>query len=336
MERLERLLAQLSLFDCLRPDEMPRVAQRFEVRALRAGEALLVGGDATVARLAVLLSGRATLALGPEGDPTLRVPLVVGDRYGELPLLTGLTRRAEILAREDTELALLDRAGLDALLEELPVLGLPLADELSRELAARNDIVRELLEVHAEGMPAEALRECVAERKKALVRRATPVRRVSVRAIYTALVAQRGKEPHFWMLAGFLLSFGLARLVVFLILRYHLERQLFALVPGNDPNPMHVHHFNYGLVLVGLSGLAGLMPLGRRALRVLAFVFGLGCGLIFDEFALFWNLNPEYAQGLSLVAAAVAVTVLVQLVYFRRFWEALLRRAWMSREGGAQ
>jgi hypothetical protein len=86
-------------------------------------------------------------------------------------------------------------------------------------------------------------------------------------------------------------------------------------------------------VLIGLSGLAALFPLGRRALRTLALAFGFGCGLVFDEFALFWNLDPEYAQASSLYAAATATVVLVQLTWFRRFWAALGRRAWLAVRG---
>jgi hypothetical protein len=122
-----------------------------------------------------------------------------------------------------------------------------------------------------------------------------------------------------------------ARLVVTFILKFKLEKQLFALVPGTDPNPMHVHHFNYGLVLIGVSGLAALSPFARKALRSLAFTFGVGCGLVFDEFALFWNLNPEYAQTLSLEAAAIMLSLLVQLTYFRDFWAALARRVFHAR-----
>jgi hypothetical protein len=107
------------------------------------------------------------------------------------------------------------------------------------------------------------------------------------------------------------------------------------LVQGdNDPNPMHVHHFNYGMILVGLSGLAALFPFGRRALRLLAFAFGCGLGLIFDEFALIWNLNPEYAQSLSLIAAAIAAAILIQVTYFRAFWMALVRRGWFAVRSG--
>jgi hypothetical protein len=147
-------------------------------------------------------------------------------------------------------------------------------------------------------------------------------------------VVDRGAEPPFWATLGFLLSLSGARGEVALILKYHLEHQLFALVPGRDPNPMHVHHFNYGLVLIGAAGLAALFPLGRRALRLLAFCFGLGLGLVFDEFALFWNLNPEYAQPLSLYSAALALGVLVNLTWFRGFWLALGRQLWLRTGAG--
>jgi len=96
---------------------------------------------------------------------------------------------------------------------------------------------------------------------------------------------------------------------------------------------VHVHHFNYGLVLVAIAGLAALRPLGRRALRGLAFLFGAGAGLVFDEFALLWRLDPEYAQDLSLIAAAIAAAVLFQLVYFRAFWVAVARRGWLAARG---
>jgi len=90
---------------------------------------------------------------------------------------------------------------------------------------------------------------------------------------------------------------------------------------------MHIHHFNYGLILVCITGFLALSPTSRRSLRSLSMAFGFGCGLVFDEFALFWNLNPDYSQGLSLISAAIAFIVLVQLVYFRRFWVALGTRA---------
>jgi hypothetical protein len=258
--------------------------------------------------------------------PSLQSTLATGDRFGTFTLLTGYVRPFTLDAREDSTIATVDRAGFDALLDRYPAIALPLASELATELASRNDLVRQLLELHAEELPPEELRIAIEERRALHQRHGARVTRLSPRALFRRLVVQQGAEPPFWMLVGFLASLGGARLVVHLILKYKLEKQLFALVPGTDPNPMHVHHFNYGLVLIGAAGLAALFPLGRRGLRVLAFAFGLGAGLVFDEFALFWNLNPEYAQSMSLIAAATAATILVQLVWFRRFWGALAQR----------
>jgi len=340
MFALEDALGALSLFQALRPDEVARVAARFAVTSLAEGETMNLGSrDAgpADARMAVLISGRAELlVLAPfasGGDVTLTAKLEPGDRCGEMALLTTRPWVARLTARDPSTVAVLDRAGLDLILAEIPAIALPLVAELSRELARTDEIAREIEELHAEGLPAAELAEALGERRRALERRGARVTRSTPRALFRRTVVRRGAEPSFWMLSGFLVSLFVARLVVGAILHFGLEHELFALVPGHDPNPMHVHHFNYGLVLVGVSGITALFPVGRRALRALAFLFGVGCGLVFDEFAIFWNLDPEYAQRLSLVAAALMAALLVQVVYFGRFWQALFRRAWLAARG---
>jgi hypothetical protein len=275
----------------------------------------------------IVVRGHAIMTAVSAGQE-IRASRDAGDRYGDVSLVTGHARAVSFSAEEGkVELATLDRAGAEALLAEFPAIANPLATELAAELAVKNDHVRQIMELHAEGFPADQLAEAIEERRTALGRRAARVSRLSTRQLFSRLVVRKGAEPPFWMLVGFIVALAGARTVVALILKYKLEKQLFALVPGNDPNPMHVHHFNYGLVLVGAAGLAALFPFGRRGLRALAFTFGAGCGLIFDEFALFWNLNPEYAQGMSLIASAGAGAVLFQLVWFRAFWAAALRRS---------
>jgi CRP-like cAMP-binding protein len=331
---VEAVLAQLSMFEALRPDEIGRLAGRFQLETLAAGQTRTFAATPVEARMLVVVKGHVALEVdSPAG--TLHSQLEPGDRHGDIALLSGTLLPVRARAGEgEALLATLDRAGLDALLDEVPAIALPLASELASELRSRQDVARQLMELHAEGLPPEQLRAAVDERRRALSRRGARVVRMAPRALFRRLVVQKGAEPPFWMLAGFVVALAGARLTVFFILRFHLESQLFALVKtASDPNPMHVHHFNYGLVLVGLSGLAALFPFGRRALRVLAAAFGAGMGLIFDEFALFWNLNPNYAQEASLVAAAVATVVLVQLVWFRTFWGALAKRAWLTLRG---
>jgi hypothetical protein len=332
---LERVLGQVSLFEGLRPDEIGRIAGRFGVETVVPGVTRTFEATAEGARMVVVVRGHVALEVdAPAG--TLRSELEPGDRHGDLALLARTWHVVRVGAAGGGEavIATIDRAGLEAVLDDFPAAALPLAIEIASELRSRQDVERQLLELHAERLPAEELRAAVDERRRAIARRGARVVRTGPRALFRRLVVQQGEEPPFWMLVGFVLSLGLARLTVFLILHFHLEHQLFALVKDpRDPNPMHVHHFNYGLVLIGLSGLAALFPFGRRALRVLALAFGFGCGLVFDEFALFWNLNPEYAQSASLVAAAAAAAVLVQLVWFRRFWGAMGRRAWRTMWG---
>ena len=50
------------------------------------------------------------------------------------------------------------------------------------------------------------------------------------------------------------------------------------------------------------------------------------CAFWRELIALFWNLNPDYSQGSSLISAAIVGILLVQLTYFRRFWVAWVGR----------
>ena len=322
MQALETVLGSLSLFTQLRPDELGRVARRFELVELAVGARRAFAATVEEARMVVVVRGTLRLESG-----ALRAAVGQGDRCGEIELFTGRPRAIALTAERASTIALLDRAGLDAVLAEFPVVALPFATEIASELHATIDAARELAELHGEHLPRAQLAASLEARVRSHLRRSARVRRSSVKGLFERFVVQRGAEPPFWMLVGFIVALVAARAVVGLILHFGLEKQLFALVPGSDPNPMHVHHFNYGLVLIGLSGIAALFPFGRRALRVLSFVFGVGMGLVLDEFALFWNLDPSYKNA-HLTEAAIAAGVLLQLVYFRMFWAAVGRRAW--------
>jgi len=323
VEALEAALAAVSIFVHLRPDEIGRIARRCERVALARGASHQLGPDC--ARLVIVVSGSVDLTVESLAGE-VRSRMHPGDRFGDAALLTDSWRAAELRAHQPAQLALLDRSALTAVLAEFPAVALPLAAELASELRQRNDQVREVLELGAAGLPPDQLAASIRHYRRTLALRGAAVRRVSGGALFHRLVVDQGREPPFWALLGFLGALGAARLVVFVILRYRLEQHFFALISGPDPNPMHIHHFNYGLVLLGLSGLGALFPIGRRSLRLLSLLFGIGCGLVFDEFALFWNLNPDYSQGSSLISAAIVGILLVQLTYFRRFWVAWVGR----------
>ncbi len=326
-ERLEQTLAGLSIFAPLRPDEVGRIARKFVVASV--DDPITFTVDAP--RMLVVITGIVNLDLDL-GHAVARARLRPGDAWGEVQLLSGRVHQAIAVGAEPgATIALLSEESLREILAEYPVVGLPLATQLASYLGSKNDERRRVLELHAEMIAGDALAEAVRDEREAVVNRAVKVTRTGPRALFSALVVRKGAEPPFWMLLGFLTSLAGARLVVATILKYGLEKRLFALVQGNDPNPMHVHHFNYGLILASVAGISAMLPLGRRALRVLAAIFGIGIGLIFDEFALIWTLNPEYAQSLSLITAALVGIALVQVVWFRSFWAAIVRRFLVSR-----
>jgi CRP-like cAMP-binding protein len=323
---LERVLRDLPFFAPLRPDELVRVAARFRCVSLQPGESLTLYPSSP--ELVTVLSGRAVATTSTlRGQPVETVDLARGDSLGDVALASGQGYAATITALGPAEIASIGEAGLREILAEFPIVALPLVENVAEELRFKDSLIRELGEIEALGLSGRELEGALSVRRRALRHHGTHVLRRAADAVYREVVVARGREPAFWMLLGFTASLLLARLVVGGILRYHLEKQMFALVhaPG-EANPMHLHHFNYGLVLVAMAGLGSFLPATRRWARLWPALFGIGAGLIFDEWALIWNLDPNYYQGLSYVAAAIFFAFLMQVVLFRRFWTSWARR----------
>jgi len=324
---LERVLRDLPFFAPLRPDELVRAAARFRTAILTAGEGLIFDEDSP--EFVAVLQGEVVVKSSAlAGQPTETVFLAPGDCFGDVALAAGRGATVTLMALEEVEIARLDERGLRELLAEFPILALPLVEAVAQELRFKDSLIRELGEIEALGLSGRELEGALSARRQTLRRHGTRVLRRAADAIYREVVVARGREPAFWMLLGFTGALTAARLVVGGILRYHLEQQMFALVraPG-QANPMHLHHFNYGLLLVAVAGLGAFVPATRQWKRLLPALFGIGAGLIFDEWALIWNLNPDYYQRASYVAAAMVFAGLALAVLFRRFWASLAQRA---------
>jgi hypothetical protein len=105
-------------------------------------------------------------------------------------------------------------------------------------------------------------------------------------------------------LLGFLLTFLIARICVFLIMAGIMHNFYFFL------HGTHVHHLNYGIFL--LSAVAGYSvfrrPLGRAA-DITALFYGVAMGLTFDEFGMWLHLGGSYWQRASVDAVIVVAAV---------------------------
>jgi hypothetical protein len=113
-------------------------------------------------------------------------------------------------------------------------------------------------------------------------------------------------------LFAFLLTFMLARTVVFLIMARRIPNLYLFL------RDTHVHHLNYGIFLLAGVGAYLLFsaPTGDAARRA-AFVYGIAMALTFDEFGMWLHLGGSYWQRASVDATVVVAALLAFIGYAR-------------------
>ena len=113
-------------------------------------------------------------------------------------------------------------------------------------------------------------------------------------------------------LLGFIVTFILARVFVFLIMADEMPNLYFFM------HGTHVHHLNYGIFLLSVVG--GYSVFRRptaRAAEITALLYGVAMGLTFDEFGMWLHLGGSYWQRAS-VDAVIVVSALFGLVAFAR------------------
>jgi len=112
------------------------------------------------------------------------------------------------------------------------------------------------------------------------------------------------------VLAAFLLTFIITRIIVFLIMSRTIP-DVFLYLGGT-----HVHHLNYGIFLLAFTAgyllLAG--PRGRALSRA-AVCYGIGMALTFDEFGMWLHLGGGYWQRASWDAVIVLTAAFTLLAF---------------------
>jgi hypothetical protein len=131
---------------------------------------------------------------------------------------------------------------------------------------------------------------------------------------FSAQIVHDGRLPLFCFFVAFVAAFTCIRVSVRMI-RAGVRWWPRNLVTGH----VHVHHMVFGVVLMGIGGIAGLAaPL--RSLdwhAAAAAIFGLGLALVLDEFALILHLRDVYWANegrLSVDAVFVAAGVTALLL----------------------
>ncbi|GAA2643158.1 MULTISPECIES: hypothetical protein [Streptomyces] len=124
-------------------------------------------------------------------------------------------------------------------------------------------------------------------------------------------IVEPGKLPLLLALLSFVLSFLVTRVITRMI---RAGRGPFTNV---TPGGLHIHHVVPGVILVIIGGF-GAVGSGRYGFGAYAsaVTFGLGAGLVLDEFALILHLDDVYwsEQGRKSVELVVVTAAIVALV----------------------
>lgn len=128
-----RALSSVPLFAGLTPEQLDEVA-RFLRRRSFDEHAVVVHRDAPGDALYILLSGKVKVATTNEEDETIIAMLGAGDIFGELSVLDGEGRSADVVALERTEVLVLSTADVHTCLHAFPSISIALLQGLTGRL----------------------------------------------------------------------------------------------------------------------------------------------------------------------------------------------------------
>jgi CRP-like cAMP-binding protein len=196
VQAIEAALGATSLFAHLRLDEVGKIARMFESMVLDEGVIVAFPAEREKARLVVVISGGVDAIVDdPAGE--VHVRLGPGDRYGEAMLISNNFHGVRLRPRVKSEIAIIDRTGLERILNDYPAVALPLAAELATELRTRNDQVRQIAELQLSVHDAKQIDNAVKRLRSVMALRSAAVRRPTTRGLFRRFVVDQGAEPPF-------------------------------------------------------------------------------------------------------------------------------------------
>jgi CRP-like cAMP-binding protein len=128
----EEALAAVPLFSGLKPEELSLVAKQLRRRSYSERE-VIVHRDGPGDALYILTSGKVKVACSGDENETIIALMSRGDFFGELSILDGEGRSADVVALEPTEVLVLSAENFNHCLSDMP----GIAVSLLRQLAGR-------------------------------------------------------------------------------------------------------------------------------------------------------------------------------------------------------
>lgn len=150
-------LADVPLFSGLQRADLDLIAQRVRQRRYRGSEVIFHKDDPGIA-FYMILSGRVKVhAESPDGTEVTIALLSAGEFFGELSLLDGEPRSADVSTQEPTEVLVLTRDDLLDCIHQAPRIAINLLAVLAGRVRRTNETVQALSSLDVHGRVAKQL-----------------------------------------------------------------------------------------------------------------------------------------------------------------------------------
>lgn len=157
MSREQQLIAGIPLFAALAPEEQRLLVSLVRFRRHRARQVIVWEGETDGGLYAVVSGFLKAVSSESDGKNVVLSIMGKGEVFGELSVLDGKPRSASVVALEDCEVAIVDRAPLLELLESCPSLTISLLGVLAQRVRTLTNRCEHLSSMDVGGRLAKTL-----------------------------------------------------------------------------------------------------------------------------------------------------------------------------------
>lgn len=141
---IEKFLKHIPLFRSFSAGNLKCMAEDFKVIDVKKGDDVVFRDDEGT-DLYIVLKGKLKVRLiGLDGDEFILTSLKEGDFFGEMSLIDGKSRSADVAALEETTLGLLPREMFLCTMKENTAIALDLLNALVKRLRKADDLIESL------------------------------------------------------------------------------------------------------------------------------------------------------------------------------------------------
>ncbi len=137
-------LKKVPIFSELTSRDLERISQVTHHRSYKKDQVILIEEE-TGQTLFILMNGQVKISrIGEEGREVILAVMAEGDIFGEMSLLDGQSRSANVTLLQDSEMLLIYRDDFLRLLHEFPSIAINLLKELARRMRKSDSQIKSL------------------------------------------------------------------------------------------------------------------------------------------------------------------------------------------------